>query len=268
MKEKVNEPEPTIDQLFDLAGRTALVTGATGWLGKSLATALAEAGARVVVSSRNAERAHTLARGLPGRDDHCAVEIDHMNPGSIDEGFKCAVAVAGPVDILVNNGTEPGKGDWRGVDYKAFSRQLDNATGYFHLARLFRNHAVEVHRPANIVLVGSIYGLVGSYPEDFEGIRDGSSPAYHTLKGGVINLTRHLAVLWAPDNIRVNCLSPGPFPKPGFPEALKQRYHKRSPFGRMGSPHELKGAVLLLASDAGSYMTGVNLVVDGGWTAW
>ena len=135
------------------------------------------------------------------------------------------------------------KGDWREVDHEAFSRQLDNATGYFHLARLTRSHAVEKKRPASIILVGSTYGMVGPYPKDFEGIRHATAPAYHALKGGIINLTRYLAVSWAPDNIRVNCLSPGPFPKPDFPDELRERYHKRVPMGRMGSPHELKGAV-------------------------
>jgi NAD(P)-dependent dehydrogenase (short-subunit alcohol dehydrogenase family) len=117
-------------------------------------------------------------------------------------------------------------------------------------------------------MLGSMYGLVGSYPEAYEGICPASPVAYHALKGGIIQLTRHLAVYWAADRVRVNCLSPGPFPSPKAPRGLADRLKVHSPMRRMGLPHELKGAVVFLASDASSYMTGQNLVVDGGWTAW
>jgi len=83
-----------------------------------------------------------------------------------------------------------------------------------------------------------------------------------------VHLTRHLAVYWAPDGVRVNCLSPGPFPHPQAPPEMVERLKRKSPMGRMGAPHELKGAIVFLASDASSYVTGQNLIVDGGWTAW
>ncbi|MCU0979723.1 MAG: SDR family oxidoreductase [Pirellulaceae bacterium] len=92
--------------------------------------------------------------------------------------------------------------------------------------------------------------------------------AYHALQGGIVQLTRHLAVYWAKDGIRVNCLSPGPFPNPQAPAEMVERLKTKSPMGRMGLPHELKGAIVFLASEASSYMTGQNLIVDGGWTAW
>jgi gluconate 5-dehydrogenase len=122
--------------------------------------------------------------------------------------------------------------------------------------------------PAAVILLGSMYGSVGSYPEAYEGICAASPAAYHALKGGVVQLTRHLAVYWAKDGVRVNCLSPGPFPHPAAPAEMVERLKAKSPMGRMGLPSELKGAVLFLASDASNYMTGQNLVVDGGWTAW
>jgi NAD(P)-dependent dehydrogenase (short-subunit alcohol dehydrogenase family) len=110
--------------------------------------------------------------------------------------------------------------------------------------------------------------VVGSYPEAYEDICAASPVAYHALKGGVVHLTRHLAVYWAKDGVRVNCLSPGPFPSAKAPAEMVERLCVRSPMGRMGKPHELKGAVAFLASDASSYVTGQNLLVDGGWTAW
>jgi NAD(P)-dependent dehydrogenase (short-subunit alcohol dehydrogenase family) len=113
-----------------------------------------------------------------------------------------------------------------------------------------------------------MYGVVGSYPEAYDGVCNASPVAYHALKGGVIHMTRHLAVYWAKDNVRVNCLSPGPFPNENAPAEMVERLCEKSPTGRMGNPHELKGAMLLLASNAGSYITGQNILVDGGWTAW
>ena len=110
--------------------------------------------------------------------------------------------------------------------------------------------------------------LVGSYPDAYAGITVASPIAYHTLKGGIVHMTRHLSVYWAADGVRVNCLSPGPFPSEKADRRMVERLCTKTPMKRMGRPHELKGAIVFLASDASSYVTGHNLVVDGGWTAW
>jgi len=260
--------EPTVAELFDLSGKSALVTGGAGHLGGAICRALAEAGARVVVSSRDRSRAQAAAEALPGPASHTGVVIDHMDAGSIERGFQEAVPATGGLDILVNNANEPSGKNWRDITFAQFSRQLANAAGYFHLARLMRDHAVDRKADASIILLGSIYGMVGSYPEDFEDLPAASPPGYHALKGGIIHLTRHLAVYWAKDNVRVNCVSPGPFPtNQANPEVLR-RFRPHSPLGRMGQVHELKGVMILLAGRAGSYITGQNFVVDGGWTAW
>ncbi len=262
--------EPTIQQLFDLTGRVALVTGGTGHLGSAICRALAEAGATVGVTSRDEQRALEAASALPAPRGarHLGLALDHLDEASIARGFDTAVERAGKVDILVNNGHAPLAVDWTTVTGEQFTRQLANATGYFLLARRMHQHLVERAVGGSIILLGSMYGVVGSYPDAYEDIGPASPAAYHALKGGIVHLTRHLAVYWAKDGVRVNCLSPGPFPASTAPAALVERLKTRSPMGRMGSPHELKGAVLLLASDAGSYLTGQNLIVDGGWTAW
>lgn len=262
--------EPTVQQLFDLSGKRALVTGASGYLGAALARALAEAGAQVVVASRKLERAQAVAEALPTANGttHKATRIDHLDEASLAPGFDRAVELAGGLDILVNNGHHPTSDDWTTVTGAEFNRQLANATAYFLLARLLRDHVVERGARGSIIMLGSMYGLVGSYPDAYRDIGPASPVAYHTLKGGIIHLTRHLAVYWAADGVRVNCLSPGPFPAPSAPAELVERLCARSPMGRMGLPHELKGALVFLAGDAGSYMTGHNLVIDGGWTAW
>lgn len=262
--------EPTIQQLFDLTGKVALITGATGHLGSSMARGLAEAGATVVASSRNPANAKAAAQALPspGGAKHHGVALDHMESASAQRGFEDALQAAGRIDILVNNGLEALGKDLTDVTPEEFSRHLVNATGCFQLARLLRDHAVQRGGGGSVIMIGSMYGVVGSYPDAYEGVCVASPVAYHALKGGIVHMTRHLAVYWARDGVRVNCLSPGPFPHDKAAAEMVKRLKKKSPMGRMGKPHELKGAVVFLASDAGSYVTGQNLLVDGGWTAW
>ncbi len=262
--------EPTIDELFDLTGRVALITGASGWLGSAMAAALAEAGADVVVASRDAERGKLAAAKLAADkgNRHHVVVLDQLDDQSIQNGFAAAVSAAGKVDILINNAHAADAHDLTNVTAEQFNRVLANATGWFLLARQLRDHVVGRGAPGSIVNIGSMYGQVGSYPDSYEDICAASPVSYHTLKSGIIHMTRHLAVYWARDRIRVNCLSPGPFPSPQAPPGLAERLETKSPLGRMGQPYELKGALLLLASGAGSYITGQNLTVDGGWTAW
>jgi len=249
----------------------ALITGASGYLGSAMASALAEAGATVACASRDQTRADAAAKELPNEQGqrHFGVVLDQLDEGSADSGFQSVVDRAGAVDVLVNNGQHGPANDWTDVTTEQFNSQLANATGYFHLARLVRDHVAKRRCPASIIMIGSMYGIVGSYPDAYDGICAASPVAYHALKGGVIHMTRHLGVYWAKDGVRVNCLSPGPFPNPQkVPDGLVDRLTPKCPMGRMGLPHELKGAVVFLASDASSYMTGQNVVIDGGWTAW
>jgi gluconate 5-dehydrogenase len=259
-----------LPSLFNLSGKTALITGAGGYLGSAMARALAEAGCRLVVTSRNTERAQSIAQSLPAIDGgpHLGIALDHMEESSAVDGFATAVELCGGLDIVVNNGNEALGKDWKDVNAEEFNRQLANQTGYFLLARALRNHCTERGVEGSVVMIGSMYGLVGSYPEVYRDICAISPAGYHALKGGIIHLTRHLAVCWAKDGVRVNCLSPGPFPGEGVSEELVRRLEEKCPMGRMGKPDELKGAIVFLASPASSYMTGQNLIIDGGWTAW
>jgi NAD(P)-dependent dehydrogenase (short-subunit alcohol dehydrogenase family) len=262
--------EPTTESLLSLKGRVALITGGSGFLGQSLCNALAEAGASVVVGSRDLQRAETAIASLPVADGarHHAVILDQLDEESLNAGFDAAVECAGQIDVLVNNGQQGHAMDLSNVTAAAFDQDLRNATGYFLLARRLRDHVVERQVGGSIVMIGSMYGVVGSYPDAYEGVCVASPVQYHALKGGIIHMTRHLAVYWARDNVRVNCLSPGPFPSEKAPAEMVARLTTKSPMKRMGQPHELKGPLLLLTSDAGSYITGQNLLVDGGWTAW
>jgi gluconate 5-dehydrogenase len=263
--------EPTIQQLFDLRNKVAIVTGAAGWLGSAMSRALAEAGATLVVTSRQAAQAEAFAATLPG-DGHIGLAFDQGETSSIPKFVAEVIDRVGQIDILVNNaygGTAPTIDTATAEDFdRAYHTGV---TAYFLLARAVADQLRTRQAPGSIINIASMYGFVASYPDAYEGLPVNSPPNYHGLKGGIVHLTRHLAVYWAKDQIRVNSIAPGPFPtaktqaaNPEFIERLKSK----SPLGRMGRPDELKGMVVLLASDAGSYITGQNFLIDGGWTAW
>jgi len=261
---------PTIQELFDLTGKVALVTGGAGWLGTAISEALAEAGARVVIASRTIEHCQALAKRL-GKQ-HVALQLDISDEpalrGTIDRIFD----EMGSLDILVNNGYS-GTGPTHDAATSADFREAyeTGVIAYFVAAQQVVKRLRERQRGGSIINIGSMYGVVASYPDVYVGSDVTSPPNYHALKGAVVHLTRNLAVYWAPHGVRVNCISPGPFPPPRVsekePEFIKL-LEKKVPLKRMGQPWELKGAVLLLASKAGSFITGQNLLVDGGWTAW
>jgi len=260
---------PSLRDLFCLEGKVALVTGGAGYLGRAMSEALAELGARVVVASRNLEHCQEVASELG--EGHLALRLDISSAESVRGVVAQVIGECGRVDILVNNAYS---GPLKRIDETTeedFAVSLANGvTSYFVAAqacwRFMRDHG-----GGSIINVASMYGIVGSYPDAYAGTEGCSPPNYHAAKGAVVHLTRHLAVYWAQDGVRVNCLSPGPFPHPStektIPEMV-QRLKTKSPMGRMGRRWEVKGAVALLASEAGSYITGHNLVVDGGWTAW
>jgi gluconate 5-dehydrogenase len=264
-------PERNVMELFSLRGRVAIVSGACGWLGSAMSRALAEAGATVVVTSRDGDQAVRFAAELPG-EGHVGLGFEQGETDTIPGFVADVVRRLGRIDVLVNNAygaTAPNIDDATAEDFDCAYHV--GATAYFLLAREVMFHLRARQAPGSIINIASMYGVVASYPSAYEGLPVNSPPNYHGLKGAVVHLTRHLAAYWARYDIRVNAISPGPFPKPDTFERLPEfieRLEQKVPLSRMGRPQELKGAVVLLASDAGSYITGQNLLVDGGWTAW
>jgi NAD(P)-dependent dehydrogenase (short-subunit alcohol dehydrogenase family) len=266
--------ERSIHELFDLRGRVALITGATGWLGSAMSRALAEAGATVIATSREAAKAQAFADTLPKPhgQPHLGLAFAPDQSDAIVPFVSDVAQRKGPITILINNGyggSAPSIDTATAADFNAAYHS--GVTTYFLLAREVARHLRTQQLPGSIINMGSTYGVVGSYPDVFDGLPVNSPPNYHALKGAVVHLTRHLAVYWAHDNIRVNTISPGPFPADKTQARLPAfiaRVNEKVPLGRIGRPEELKGLVVLLASDAGSYITGQNFLVDGGWTAW
>ncbi|MBX7213111.1 MAG: SDR family oxidoreductase [Thermoflexales bacterium] len=266
--------ERPVTDLLNLTGRVALITGAAGWLGSAMSRALAEAGATVVATSREADRAAALAAGLPrpAGQKHLGLAFNPDDSDTIEPFIVSTLAQVGTLDALVNNGysgTAPSIDTATPADFdKAYH---SGVTSYFLLARAVARHLQGRRAPGSIINIASMYGVVASYPHVYDDLPVRSPPNYHALKGAVVHLTRHLAVYWAESGIRVNAISPGPFPtdktQTNLPTFIP-RLADKVPLGRIGRPEDLKGLIVLLASDASQYITGQNILVDGGWTAW
>jgi len=246
------------EAIFSLAGKTALVTGASSGLGAHFARTLAAWGGNVVLAARRMDRLQDLADEIDAAGGRaCAVSLDVTSPASVDDALKAGVAAFGPLDILVNNaGIGEGKLLLNTSD-EEWRRIMDvNLDGAFRVARETAQHMKK--RGGAIVNIASVLS--------FE-VQAGSG-AYAAAKAGVAHMTRAMALEFARHNIRVNAIAPGYFhsemTKSYFASKTGQAMMRALPHGRPGDPEELEGALLLLASDAGSYLTGSTVMVDGG----
>jgi NAD(P)-dependent dehydrogenase (short-subunit alcohol dehydrogenase family) len=273
----------TVQQLFDLRGRVAIVTGGAGLLGKQFSEALVEAGATVVVASRTLENCRAWANELcayaatllawQDRDAATAalpLAVDVTDPASCEAMVAATLAQCGQVDILVNNAYTRGTpAPPEELTPAAWRTWIDaGLSGVFYCSQAAARPML-AQGSGSIINISSMYGVVGVdvriYPPE---VPVNASAAYGAIKGGLVNLTRTLAVVWAPQGVRVNCISPGGFPSTTINSAFYQNFVAKVPLNRMGNRNDLKGAVVFLASDAGAYVVGHNLLVDGGWTAW
>jgi NAD(P)-dependent dehydrogenase (short-subunit alcohol dehydrogenase family) len=246
---------------FRLDGRVALVTGASSGLGDRFSRVLYAAGATVAVAARRRDRLDALVADLPGA---VAVPADLADPADRERLVSDVVERCGGIDVLVNNA---GIGHIVAIEDESleeFRAAMEvNVTAIWHLSKLAGAHMV-AKRSGSIVNVASILGHVGSTPV--------KQAHYVASKGAVVQLTKELALQWARRGVRVNALCPGWFPSEmtagmESDEGSQRFIQLNSPMPRMGELHELDGPLLLLASDAGSFMTGSSLVVDGGWLA-
>jgi len=263
---------PLLSELFSLKGRRALVIGGAGLLGSEIACALAELGADIAIASRTLDKCKTYADGLAGKFPDIktsAYAIDISDGDNIRETIK-QIGEDGGIDILVNCGWSGRKNSWETINDDDWDNDIEIClNGVFRTIKaahpyLKKNRGV-------ILNIASMYGHVSPDYRLYDGAKFANPPSYGAAKAGVLQLTRYCASFMSPDGIRVNAISPGPFPfevtqkeAPEFIDKLKAK----NPLGRIGNPPDLKGAAALLCSDASSYMTGQNICVDGGWAVW
>jgi len=257
-------------EMFSLKGRVALVTGGAGQLGRQMVAALAEAGARTYAASRDLDNLRALANVCAARRlDVRAVRYDQGDESSILSLHRHIIQESGRLDVLVNNAVSRiGLFAGHRIDAATFDEDMRiNVRGLFLITRAFAESMAERGEGGSIINVASIHGMVGMDRSLYEGTSTaGDKPTYYFQKGGMINFTRYIAAYYGPKGIRCNSISPGGYSEEGDQEHIA-RYRTRTFLGRRLNDTDLKGVVVFLASDASLYVTGVNIPVDGGYTA-
>ncbi|MCX8082661.1 MAG: SDR family oxidoreductase [bacterium] len=249
---------------FSLKDKVAIVTGGAGLYGRCIVEGLAEAGAYVYIVSRNVDNCNKLAEELKKKGYNVSGgELDQADTESIIRLKERVITEQGRIDILVNNAVlRPMKGPDGPIEDFELSMKV-NAVGVVNITRIIAEE-MKKQRSGVIINISSIYGVLGVDPYLYEGTDMGVPPPdYFFHRAGIINITRYYASLLGPYNIRVNCISPGGFFANQHPEFV-ERYNKKTFLGRMANTEDIKGVVVFLASEASSYITGENIMMDGG----
>jgi len=274
-----------IQEKFDLTGRVAIVTGGVGLLGTEFCRTLAEAGAAVAVVDLNEEKcAVTAAKLSQAGYKALGVATDITNPASVNAMLEKVVASFGRLDVLVNSaaldpkfdpdavskGIAPGK--FEEYPLEQWNAALNvNLTGTFLVTQACVKQMLTQGKKGSIINICSTYGLNGPDQRIYrkpDGSQPAFKPVYYTVtKAGIVGFTKYLAAYYMETEIRVNMLTPGGVYN-NHDETFVKNYSAKTIIGRMANIDEMNGALLFLASDASSYMTGNNVIVDGGWTAW
>ena len=261
-------------EIFSLSGKSALITGATGYLGTAMALIFAEAGAKVLVNSRTAERSDALVSRLmaEGHTAESAV-FDVTSPLEIALFAERLQGV--PLHVLVNNAYVGGAGSVKCAESEAYAASYDVTMIAAHriLKAMLPNLRLGAQQcgDVSVINLASMYALVSPDQRIYESDSAVNPPFYGAAKAALLQWTRYAACEFGKEGVRVNAISPGPFPSPalqaanpGFVETLATKV----PMGRIGASDEIKGPMLFLASSAASFVNGTNIVVDGGWTCW
>ena len=259
--------------MFDLTGKVVLVAGGAGYLCTPVCKGLAEQGASVMIADINSERAAKLAQeirpGISGGGHVKSIYLDAADGASIKNSIAQTIQEFGKLDVLIN-ATYKGHGKtWDEISIEEFDAALHtNVASAFEYAR----QAYKVMPDGgNIIMFSSMYGLVAPDPRIYLPPMKPNAIEYGVCKAAILQMVKYLAVAWAPRNIRVNGIVPGPFPFPSGQQenpAFIERLASKVPLGRIGRQGEIAGAVIYLCSDEASYVTGQHIVVDGGWTIW
>ena len=252
--------------ILSLDGKVAMITGGSGLIGKEIAKALCDLGATVYIADVNQE--HTLNNS--GDLNTKSLPLDITSEASVDNAIRMLMLESDRIDILVNC-AYPRTKDWglklEEVPFTSWKDNLNSHLGGYFLCCQKVAEKMKDQRSGSIINISSIYGTVAPDFSIYEGTEMTMPVAYSAIKGGIIALTRYLATYYGSYDIRANTVSPGGiFDRQA--QSFVDRYRDKTPLKRMGTPVDVAGAVLFLASEASAYITGQNLLVDGGWTAW
>jgi NAD(P)-dependent dehydrogenase (short-subunit alcohol dehydrogenase family) len=255
-----------VKKIFSLEGKCAVVIGGAGKIGLPMAQSLAESGAKVYIASRSEANFQPAVDQLRAENlDVTGISIDQSNEDSVKNVIKTISGEYKVPDILINSGcSRPMKRFFNDTVENWDNSMEVNARGMFVTCRQFGN-AMALSGGGVIINISSIYGLVAPDMNIYKGSSFETEPDYPFLKGGIISFSKYLASYYAEKKVRVNCISPGGFFN-NQPEPFLSKYIAKTPLARMANHDDMKGVALFLASDASSYITGVVIPVDGGWT--
>ena len=263
-----------INKLFDLSDKVVIITGAAGLLGTQYAYGLSQAGANVVLADIDLKKCKSTEKEIK-RKFHTtpmSLKLDLTKPKSISSMTTSVIKKFSKIDVLVNNAAYQGNTKIRNQGFENlklndWNQALNvNLTGVFLCCQNIGKQMLK-QKSGNIINIASTYGLVGADQRIYGKSGQNSAAFYAATKSAVVNLTRYLAAYWQKTGIRVNTLSPGGVQN-NQEKNFQKKYSEKTILGRMANKNEYNGALLFLVSDASSYMTGTNLVIDGGWTAW
>jgi len=263
----------SLEELLSLKGKTAVVTGGAGYLGTAMCETLAELGANIVIASRDKakceQRCAEIVRSTAGTTQAIPLELDLLKKGSAIEFIEEVHKHYKAIDILINNAWSGNKNSWESITDKDWEHDVDMSLN--SVFRMTKAAFPDLKATRGVILnIGSLYSHLAPDYRMYDGKEFANPPSYGAAKAGVIQFTKYLASFLSPYGIRVNALSPGAFPHPPTQKHTEfmARLSAKSPLNRIGQPDDLKGAVALLCSNAGSYITGQDICVDGGWGAW
>lgn len=259
--------------IFSLEGKTALVTGGTGYLGNAMVKVLAEAGAHVFINGRTPDKVDLIVSQLKQEGLSVSGAIfDIIDSDAIEEFFTHEVS---SLDILINNAYAGGAGSIACSDKKSYIDSYDISLAATHqlftIALPCLRKAAQGRNSTSVINIASMYGMVSPDLRVYDSPKVANPPFYGAAKAALLQWTRYAACEFGRENIRVNAISPGPFPSLPAQQAnpgLIKHLNQKVPLGRVGMADEVRGAILFLASDAASYVNGSNVVIDGGWTCW
>lgn len=262
----------TLHDLFSLKNKVAFIPGGAGYLGEAICETLAELGANLYIASRSKEKCVKYAKTIENKYKVRAIgsELDITNIESIKSNLNSCINIFGKIDILVNDAWSGNKNTFESISYDDWNYDVNVClNGVFYT---IKEAVPYLEKTKGVILnIASMYGHVAPDYKIYDGEKYANPPSYGAAKAGVIQLTKYLSSFLSKKKIRVNALSPGPFPFKSTQDENKEfinRLADKNIIGRIGEPDDLKGAVALLCSDASKYMTGQNICVDGGWAVW